>query len=79
LQRIVFYDDDSNRIENELDEGGRALYLREILKDISYFRRFHKNAQLYVDLSGAGVAESAEKVKAALDPFFSNDGHAREI
>src|SRR4030065_751823 len=41
LQRIVFYDDDSNRIEKELDERGKVLYLREIRKDIGYFRRFH--------------------------------------
>ncbi len=79
LQRIVFYDDDSKRIEKELDERGRALYLREIRKDIAYFGRFYKNARLHVDLSGAGVAECAEKVKAALDHHFSNDGHAREI
>src|SRR3989337_278049 len=48
LQRIVFYDDDSNRIEKELDERGRALYLREIRKDIGYFRRFHGKANLHV-------------------------------
>lgn len=70
LQRIVFYDDDSNRIEKELDERGRALYLREIRKDIGYFRKFHGKANLHVDLSGAGVAESAEKVKAALEDSF---------
>ena len=69
LQRIVFYDDDSNRIEKELDERERALYLREIRKDIAYFRRFHGKANLHVDLSGAGVAESTEKVKAALEDY----------
>jgi len=79
LQRIVFYDDDSNRIEKELDERGRALYLREIRKDIGYFRRFHGKANLHVDLSGADVAECAAKVKVALDHYFSNDGQAREI
>ncbi len=79
LRRIVFYDDDSNRIEKVLDERGKALYLREIRKDIGYFRRFHRKANLHVDLSGAGVAECAEKVKAALDHYFSNDDHAREI
>jgi len=79
LRRIVFYDDDSNRIEKVLDERGKALYLREIRKDIGYFRRFHRKANLHVDLSGAGVAECAEKVKAALDHYFSNNDHAREI
>ena len=69
LQRIVFYDDDSNRIEKELDERERALYLREIRKDIAYFRRFHGKANLHVDLSGAGVAESTERVKAALEDY----------
>src|SRR3990172_4634277 len=50
LQRIVFYDDDSNRIEKELDERGRALYLREIRKDIGSFRRFHRKGNVHVDL-----------------------------
>ena len=69
LQRIVFYDDDSNRIEKELDERERALYLREIRKDIAYFRRFHGKANFHVEISGAGVAESTEKVKAALEDY----------
>jgi len=69
LRRIVFYDDDSNRIEKELDERERALYLREIRKDIAYFRRFYGKANFHVDLSGAGVAESTEKVKAALEDY----------
>lgn len=69
LRRIVFYDDDSNRIEKELDERERAHYLREIRKDIAYFRRFHGKANIIVELSGAGVAESTGKVKAALEDY----------
>jgi shikimate kinase len=69
LWRIVFYDDDSNRIEKELDERERAFYLREIRKDIAYFRRFHGKANFHFELSGAGVAESTEKVKAALEDY----------
>lgn len=69
LRRIVFYDDDSNRIEKELDERERAHYLREIRKDIAYFRRFHGKVNIIVELSGAGVAESTEKVKAALEDY----------
>jgi hypothetical protein len=68
-KRIVFYDDDSNRIEKELDERGKALYLREIRKDIAYFRRFYRKTIFHVELSGAGVAESTEKVKAALEDY----------
>ena len=69
LRRVVFYDDDSNRIEKELDERGKALYLREIRKDIGYFGRFYRKANFQVELSGAGVAEGAEKVKAALEEY----------
>src|SRR4030067_1195438 len=57
LQRIVFYDDDSNKSEKELDERGRALSLRGIRKKIGYFRKFHGKETLHVDLSGADVAE----------------------
>jgi Shikimate kinase len=77
LRRIVFYDDDSNRIEKELDERGRALYLREIRKDIGYFRRFHGKANLHVDLSGAAWPSVRKRSRQHSRTILGNDGQAR--
>jgi hypothetical protein len=39
LARIAFYDIDSRPIEKELTPEQKRTYLREIKKDITYFRR----------------------------------------
>ena len=39
LERITFYDIDSQRIDKHLTEEERILYLKEIKADISYFKR----------------------------------------
>ena len=40
LDRIVFYDENSNFIEKDLSEDDKLYYLSEIKKDISYYRKF---------------------------------------
>jgi shikimate kinase len=67
LNRITFYDRDSNRIEKQLTETEKALYLKEIQKDITYFNRTYKRADLSVDLSGLAPEPAAIKVKELLD------------
>jgi shikimate kinase len=67
LARITFYDDDSNLIERRLSEQEKGLYLKEIKKDVTYFKRTYKSADLTVDTSGLDVRESAMAVKAALE------------
>ena len=67
LNRIIFYDRDSNRIEKQLTETEKALYLKEIKKDITYFNRTYKRADLSVDLSGLAPEPAAIKVKEMLD------------
>jgi hypothetical protein len=67
LNRIAFYDRDSNCIEKQLTETEKALYLKEIQKDITYFNRTYKRADLSVDLSGLAPEPAAIKVKELLD------------
>jgi len=62
LERIVFYDDDSRRLEVELSDGERALYMREIKEDLTYFGRSYKRADLQIVITGLGVEEAARKV-----------------
>jgi len=50
-----------------LTEKEKALYLKEIKKDITYFNRTYKRTDLSVDLSGLGPEQAAIKVKEMLD------------
>lgn len=66
LARITFYDDDSRLIDKQLTEKEKTLYLREIKKDMTYFRQAYRRADFSVNLSGLGPDDGAEKVSAAL-------------
>jgi len=66
LDRITFYDDDSQLIDKTLSDEEKGLYLREIKLDYTYFRRTYKRADMTVDMSGLGIAETATKVRKAL-------------
>jgi shikimate kinase len=66
LNRITFYDIDSRLIEKQLTEKEKRLYLREIKKDITYFRRSYGLAHTQVDVSGLLPEEAAEKVRQSL-------------
>jgi hypothetical protein len=65
LDRITFYDIDSSPIE-------KRLYLREIKKDISYFRKSCDRAYLRIDISGLSAAEAVEKIRRSLNSFLSD-------
>ncbi len=66
LERIAFYDIDSRLIEKSLTPEEKRLYLREIKKNISYFRNSYKRANLQVDISGLDVDGAARQVKLVL-------------
>lgn len=66
LNRLTFYDIDSHLIEKHLSDKEKRLYLKEIKKDITYFRRFYSRANITVDIKDLGPDESAEKIKRAL-------------
>ena len=67
LERVTFYDDDSNLIKKKLSDRQKRLYLREIKKDITYFKRTYLPAHRTVDISWLDVRESAVAVKEALE------------
>lgn len=74
LERITFYDDDSILVEMSLSEREKRLHLREIKKDITYYKRTWRPAHMTVDTSGLNVRESAEAVKEILDRARENKG-----
>ncbi len=67
LDRIRFYDIDSRLIEKQLSKKENRLYLKEIKKDITYFRTSYSRADFQVDLCGLDVAEAAVKVAKLLE------------
>jgi shikimate kinase len=66
LTRITFYDIDSRPIQKHLTDGERQLYLREIKRDIAYFRRSHQRAHLAVDIAGWNPEEASLRIKDLL-------------
>jgi len=58
---------DSRPIEKKLTPKEKKLYLREIKKDVTYFRTSHQRANLQVDISGLDQDQAARKVKEAVE------------
>jgi len=67
LARIDFYDDDSRPLERKLTPKEKRHYLREIKKDITYFRPDYERADLQVDISGLDARGAAKKIKEAVE------------
>jgi len=78
LERLVLYDVDSRPIEKSLTAAEKRLYLREIKKDITYFRSSYERANLQVDISGLDVDEAAQQVKLELEATYSETGSVLE-
>ncbi|MHA1974415.1 MAG: shikimate kinase [Candidatus Hodarchaeales archaeon] len=70
LKRIKFYDIDSNPIEKQLTEKEKRLYLKEIKKDITYFRKSYDRADFQVNICGLDVAGAAAKVVKVAESFI---------
>ena len=66
LERITFYDIDSRPIDKHLTDEERALQLKEIKADISYFKRSYEGADLHVTITGLGPDASAAAIDARL-------------
>jgi shikimate kinase len=67
LERITFYDIDSKPIEKTLTQEERRLYLKEIKKDITYFKKSYRRADLNANIAGLDVDAAAELIEALLD------------
>lgn len=66
LNRITFYDEDSNLIQKQLTDKEKKLYLREIKEDNKYFSRFYKKANYQIDIADLDVPGSVQKLKELL-------------
>ncbi len=79
LKRITFYDYNSNKIEKELTEGEKKHYLREIKKDITYYKRTYKRANYHVNIDGLSVKDSVHKIKELLNNVESLENNEHPI
>lgn len=52
LDRLTFYDKDSNPIKEELDESKKKRYLKEIKADYNYFKTSYDRADFKIDING---------------------------
>jgi shikimate kinase len=74
LERITFYDDDSHPIQKTLTNRERTLHLREIRRDMAYFARSYRKADLRVDVNGCSVADAATRIRDALLDVMKRPG-----
>jgi len=71
LKRITFYDIDSKLIQKELSDKDKAYQLKEIKKDITYFRETYKRAHLMVDIAGLSIEDCVSKIKDAVQSYVT--------
>jgi shikimate kinase len=69
LDRIVFYDVDSRPMDKRLTDKERPLYLKEIKKDISYFKKSYTRADLQVSIEDRDVEQAAHHLLAQLKAY----------
>ncbi len=69
LERSRFYDIDSKPVEKHLTTDEKRLYLKEIKKDITFFRKSYERAHLQVDISGLNVKQAATRIKESMEMF----------
>ncbi len=69
LDRIVFYDVDSRPMDKRLTNQERPLYLKEIKKDITYFKKSYTRADLQVSIEDMDVEQAAHHILAQLKAY----------
>ncbi len=52
LERITFYDKESRLLNKKLNEKKKRLYLKEIKKDITFFKKFNNRADYEFNIEG---------------------------
>ncbi|MBK7742149.1 MAG: hypothetical protein IPI42_16915 [Saprospiraceae bacterium] len=57
LDRLTFYDKDSNPIIEQLDDSKKKKYLKKINADYNYFRDSYKRADLKIDINNMKLVD----------------------
>ncbi len=67
LERVVFFDVDSNPMDKRLTADERPFYLKEVKKDITYFKRSYVKADLQISIKGLNVEQAARRILDQLE------------
>jgi shikimate kinase len=67
LDRLTFYDKDSNPIDERLDETKRKRYLKEIRADYNYFKNSYKRADFHINIYDVKLEKIPEMIIGKLD------------
>ena len=62
LDRLTFYDKDSNPITEKLDESKRKRYLKEIRAEYNYFKDSYKKADFQINIDNERLEEIPEMI-----------------
>ncbi len=62
LDRLTFYDKDSNPITERLDESKRTRYLKEIRDDYNYFKDSYKRADFQINIDNVRLERIPELI-----------------
>lgn len=62
LNRLTFYDKDSNPITERLDEPKKKRYLKEIRADYNYFRDSYKRADFQINIKNVRLENIPEMI-----------------
>ena len=66
VQRIAFYDQNSQPFQKVLSNSEKRAYVSDIRKDIAYFGRSYKKADVVVEVAGLSPPDVAVKVNEIL-------------
>lgn len=66
LERITFFDKDSNPIVKKLNASEKKLYLKEIKADYNYFKDSYARADLEIDISNIALDAVSTAIMKAL-------------
>lgn len=57
VERLTFYDKESRLLENKLNEKEKRLYLKEIKKDITFYKKFNNRADYEFNIENIKLEE----------------------
>ena len=69
LNRIIFFDKNSIQIEKVLTEEDKKYYLKEIKKDITYYKKSYERADISIDITNLDITKSMIKVLDSVEQY----------
>jgi shikimate kinase len=62
VERLTFYDKDSNPVEVKMDESLKKRYLKEVKADYNYFKTSYERADLQIDIENLALNDVVDLI-----------------